>query len=254
MRSHQAMLAITAGTLVLCLSLPRAVHAESARQEPESLAIINEPQNNDRLTGAVLLNGTAVDPDFRYYQLEYRPDASPADAEWSPIQPPVSQQVRDGVLGLWDTTGLPGGSYTLRLRVVRGDGSEITDQVRVLITNATATPIPTPQPTPTVTPLPGTPTPGPSPTPLIQQPPTRTPRPTATPGGPTPEPPRAADPGSPLQPDRLRGAAWSGVQITLGAFALLGLYSLIRAGVRGRLRAGWWKLRREVIDGIKRRR
>jgi hypothetical protein len=52
----------------------------------------------------------------------------------------------------------------------------------------------------------------------------------------------------------LRGAAWSGVQIALGAFALLGLYSLIRAGVRGRLRAGWWKLRREVIGGIRRRR
>lgn len=240
------------GLIVLlgAVALAQAAHAgPSPQQEGESLAIITEPQDNDVLTGSALIYGTAAGADFRFYQLEYIPDPAPSDTPWVSIQPPVAQQVNNGVLGLWDTTALADGRYLLRLRVVRGDGSEIGDEVSVRIVNATATPTPTLRPTATITPTPGTPTPGPSPTPLIWQPPTRTPRPTATPGGPTPTPP-PPETDSPLRPDRLRQAAWDGVKMALGAFGALGIYSLMRAARRGELRSGWRRLRREVLNPL----
>jgi len=249
---------ITGLIALLAAAAPmQAAHAGQSPQEGESLAIITEPQENDVLTGTVLIYGTAAGADFRFYQLEYIPDPAPSDTPWTSIQPPVAQQVNNGVLGLWDTTALADGRYLLRLRVMRGDGSEIGDAVSVRIVNATATPTPTLRPTATITPTPGTPTPGPSPTPLIWQPPTRTPRPTVTPGGPTPTPlPPKAD--SPLRPDRLRQAALDGIKIALGAFGALGIYSLMRAAQRGELRSGWRRLRREVLNpllnSIRRRR
>jgi hypothetical protein len=248
------------GCLLLwgALALPPSVQATGPHQTGETVVQITTPAQNDRVSGVVMIIGTVIDPNFVFYQLEYALEPIVGDPIWLSLQPPVTQQVRDGVLGIWDTTLVADGRYLVRLQLARADGTLVEYVLRVEVANATPTPTPTVTPSPTPTPLPGTPTPGPSPTPLIWQPPTRTPRPTATPGGPTLTPTPFDVNDSPLDPDRLRGAAWTGVKIALGVFGFLALYSLLRAAVRGQLRVLLWRFRREVVnpllDGPRRRR
>jgi hypothetical protein len=210
---------------------------------------ILRPASTEIISGTIQIIGTAVDPAFSHYEVAWAFDPAIND-QWQDIQPPVSQQVRDGVLSLWDTTPLPDGLYLLRLRLVRSDETMLETQVRVQIANATATPIPTDIPTATATLLPGPPTAGPSPTPLIQQPPTRTPRPSQTPGGPTATPTSVLLENSPFQPQRLQSAACTGVWMTLGVFLFLGVYGMIRSAIRGQLRANWWSFRRDVLNPV----
>jgi hypothetical protein len=80
--------------------------------------------------------GTATDPRFDKYELHYGPDP------WIPIgDNPYEGQVTDGELGVWDTTEVNDGSYTLRLRVVRTDGNydDYTASVEVVNTQPVAT-------------------------------------------------------------------------------------------------------------------
>jgi hypothetical protein len=242
--------------LLLC-AVPVALQARpalaSSRVQPvgqgTSRVEITSPAPSAVVRGTILVEGTAIDTDFRYYRLDWAPDP-PVGGVWNPIQPPVAQQVRDGVLGLWDTTAVPDGLYLIRLQIIRNDALVPEVQVRVQVANATPTPSPSPTPPPTSTPPPGTATPGPSPTPLIWQPPTRTPRPTEGPGTPTATPSGPDPANSPFRPERLRGASCTGVWITLGVFVSLGLYSLIRTAVRGQLRVAWWRFRRDTLGPL----
>jgi len=215
-----------------------------AAAQVETAVEISSPAMNDVLTGIVRVTGTAVDPAFRFYHLEYAIDPVTSGSVWGQAQPPVSQQVRNAVLGSWDTRLVADGRYVLRLRIERTDGTSVEDAIRVTVSNAT----PTSPPVPTMTLLPGTATPGPSPTPLIQQPPTRTPRPTLTPGGPTATPDLTGV--SPFDRAAIGQAARLGVRITLGAFALMGVYGLLRAAARGQLRRGWRRFRSEVLNPL----
>ncbi len=62
-------------------------------------------------------------------------------------------EVIDGLLGSWDTTRIPDGSYFLRLTVVKPDGNyERTPLRQVVVVNAEPTVTPTPTETPTPTP------------------------------------------------------------------------------------------------------
>ena len=239
------LLAITAGPTTTIGQL----YLSPIQQTDVSRVEILRPASSEVVSGNVQITGTAIDPAFKHYEVAWAFDPAINDL-WQDIQPPVSQQVRDGVLAVWDTTALPDGLYLLRLRLVRIDDTFLETQVRVQIVNATSTPIPTEVPTATITPLPGPPTTGPSPTPLIQQPPTRTPRPSQTPGGPTATPTPAILEDSPFQPRRLQAAACTGVWVTAGVFVLLGAYGMIRAAVRGQLRARLWSFRREVINPL----
>ncbi len=243
---------VTAVLIAACLSLATIpAHAMPVSQTaPESVAAISSPQDGGVLSGTVTIVGTAIDPAFRQYELTVLPDPTPGGAQGTPVQPPIAQQVRDGILGAWDTTTSPDGYYILRLTVARSDDTTLTAEVHVQVFNATPTPPPTPTATETPTAPPGTATPGPSPTPLIWQPPTRTPRPTVTPGGPTATPAPLIEANSPLRPDRLRHAAGIGALVTLAVFGLLFTYSLIRAGRRGELRPAWQRFRREVINPL----
>jgi hypothetical protein len=209
-------------------------------------ATISQPQANQLVIGSVQIVGTALAPDFDHYELAWSPDPPLNEDAWLPVQPPIKQQVRAGVLGAWDSTQTPDGLYLLRLRTVRSDQTFIETQVRIQVANATPTPTLTPIPTVTSTLLPGPATVGPSPTPLIQQPPTRTPRPTQTPGGPTATPDTVTGADSPFRPERLRGAACIGIWFTLLLFGGLGLYGVFRMAVRGQIRDGWWSFRRDV--------
>lgn len=248
-RLHPYGLPLLLGLLVIgaIMSTPVAARAMPSAQAEISEVEIISPAGDQVISGVAQIVGTAIDSAFYQYELEYA--AEPIEDEsWTPIQPPIGQQVRESILGAWDTTQVQDGIYHIRLRVVRYDGSTVDDQVRVQVVNATATPLPTPLPTFTPTPPPGTATPGPSPTPLIWQPPTRTPRPTETPGGPTPTPTRVSLEDSPFHPSRLRRAASTGVLLTLGVFGLLAVYALMKAALRGQLRSWWWRFRREVIN------
>jgi hypothetical protein len=207
----------------------------------QDLAIISSPTSNSVVQGAVQITGSADYPSFQFYILEVAPE--PVTDQWQIIGIIHEQPVIDGVLETWDTTLLPDGSYTIRLRVVRLDGnySEAFSQ-QVVVANAqpipTDTPIPALQeaePTrpPTVTPTPLPPTP----TIVIQQPIVDTPTPR-----PIPTTPPLADPeedtsliptvsGFSLSP--LRDACFYGAALMVVVFLLFGFLSAIRQIVIG---------------------
>lgn len=227
-----------------------AVALLPALQTGAALAKLTAPALDSELSGTVQIAGTATDPSFVQYELAYAVDPPASDDAWRPIQPPIAQQVQDGVLGAWDTSQVPDGVYQIRLRVVGQDGTFTDDQVRVRVTNATAIPTPSPTAPATATSLPPSATPGPSPTSVIWQPPTRTPRPSVTPGGPTrtPRPFAAAD--SPFTPERLSIAAWDGALFGILAFGGLALYLIARLAFRGELRNGWQMVRTEYLHPL----
>jgi hypothetical protein len=230
---HRTLLALGVAAALVILFPPFLVQAQEPGEE-EGEVTITAPRYGETISGLVLVMGTALSPDFHHYELAFAVDPNPDD-EWFPVQDAVAQQVQENVLGAWDTTLVADGPYLLRLQIVHNDGTTQATTIQVMVINATPTPLPTPSPTalPTMTP-----TAGPTPTPLIYQPPTRTPRPTITPGGPTPTP-RPSRRRSPLDSDQLRGAACTGVYITLALFGLMALYFGLRRVVRGRLRIGW---------------
>lgn len=67
-------------------------------------------RRNERL----VVSGTVAGEGFRYYKLYAGQGSSPKT--WRLVKG-SSQQVTDGVIGEWDTTGYPAGLYTLKLMV-----------------------------------------------------------------------------------------------------------------------------------------
>lgn len=115
---------------------------------------ITSPVANARLRGTIEIRGSAyLGEIFQFYKVEYQPVGAPPD-QWVVIRFDT-KQVRDGLLGSWDTTTVPDGTYYLKLTVVKLDGNyEWTSPRQVVVANAeptvTATPTETPTPTPTV--------------------------------------------------------------------------------------------------------
>jgi hypothetical protein len=105
--------------------------------------------------GTITLEGSAVAANFRHYQVEAGPGTNPS--AFTVIHGPVNQLVEQGVLGVFDTTQVANGPYTLRLVVFDQSGGAIESKVRVLVDNPIAPPTPTPTATETVLPT-GTPT------------------------------------------------------------------------------------------------
>ena len=216
------------------------------QEQPEGRVEITNPRQGDTVRGLVQITGTAFQPDFNNYRLEFGFDPN-VDDQWFPVQEPVAQQVEDGTLGQWDTTIIADGIYQLRLRALRNDGTfdEFT-VTGIAVSNAVPTVLPTIAPTRAPTATVGIPTPGPSPTPLIQQPPTRTPRPTSTPGGPTLTP--TPNPNAALTRQQTRTAACRGAGITALLFVLLAAYAALRRYARADIRRWWRELRRVLAE------
>jgi len=82
---------------------------------PNPDARLTFPPMNAVLRGAVEIVGTANIRDFQYYKLEFGPGDSPTS--WSFILS-GDKKVVNGPLGVWDTSALAPGVYTLRLVVV----------------------------------------------------------------------------------------------------------------------------------------
>lgn len=114
-----------------------------------------------RVSGAAMVLGSADIPDMAYYVVHYGAGYTPQS--WNAITPQLGARVRDGMLCVWDTTGLPAGIYSLRLTVVdrHGQQYEARTTVEVLLPtpmpqpDAPATAIPIRTVRPRVTPTPG---------------------------------------------------------------------------------------------------
>jgi hypothetical protein len=100
------------------------------------LSLITSPQNNAIVRGQVPILGSATHPQFQFYKVEVAHEP-PIDENFAIIGAIHEEQVVDGQLEVWDTTQVPDGSYTLRLRVVRLDGNyNEYSVVQVVVANA----------------------------------------------------------------------------------------------------------------------
>lgn len=219
---------MTKSVSVVCLLMTLFVGFSIVRLEaapPQQEALITSPRDRDVVRGLLVIKGTATHPRFWKYEVHYAPEPNPTD-QWA-ILGIHEAQVIDGRLETWDTSQVPDGTYSLRLRVVRTDGNYDEYYVRqISVANAqpkeTETPTTTPTPAATSTPLP------PTPTVIIEQPPTATPRPTPTPGpaGVTPEPP--TETGLNITAQGLSKAFLYGAGGTIGLFLLMGILTTLR--------------------------
>ncbi|MGD8472805.1 MAG: hypothetical protein PVH59_01700, partial [Anaerolineae bacterium] len=185
MRKIAIMLAL--GLLLLAGPLGQVVQSQTLGQ-------ITSPRDRAQVRGLVPIEGSATHPQFQKYEIHYGPEPNPAN-QWTPVAgSPFGVPVVQGRLGLWDTTIIPDGIYTLRLRVVRLDGNYDEYMVHgIQVLNSQPTETPTPEASPT----PEAPTNTPEPTvtvvigvPTVASPtarPSSTPMPTALPSE-TPEP------------------------------------------------------------------
>ena len=165
--------------LLLVLVAPLWAEPSIAPLPQAARAEITSPEPLTAIRGEVPISGTALHPQFQRYELYFK--LEPGE-NWIFIGEAHFESVDRGLLGIWFTSSLPDGTYSLRLRVVRLDGNYEEVIVRqVLVANAepteTSTPEVSPTPTETPTPLP------PTPTVVVEQPiiPTPTLRPTSTP-------------------------------------------------------------------------
>jgi 1A family penicillin-binding protein len=143
------------------------------------VAKITNPLDGSTARGVMTLEGSAVAANFSHYQVELGVGTAPQ--AFVVIHGPVDQLIEQGTLGVFDTTQVENGAYTLRLVVFDQSGGLIESRVRLLVDNP-PTPTPLPTPTPTLTPVP-TETEVPTATPTATEPviiPTDTPTPTAT--------------------------------------------------------------------------
>jgi hypothetical protein len=191
------------------------------------VSLITSPQNNAIVRGQVPILGSATHPQFQFYKVEVAHEP-PSDENFAIVGAIHEDQVVDGQLESWDTTQVPDGSYTLRLRVVRLDGnySEYS-VVQVVVANAqpTETPTPSASPTPTISPTPLPPTP----TIVIDQPALPTGAVTPAPTRITPLPTPAEETFSlNLDAVPLQTACLYGAGISLGVFLLFGLLAALR--------------------------
>lgn len=198
--------------LALVWLLPAGVGAMPALQYQGA---ISSPRANAVLRGQVVVEGTANHPDFWKYEVRVTPGLNPnvRDDQWFRVLV-REQAVNNGQLAVWDTTTVPDGVYTLRLRVVRRDGNWQDFDVLPLNVGNTVQPTAVPAP-PTATPEPpptpeeaSTPTPdsAASPTPVNQS---STPDAAATlpPSGGTPNPAATLGATEPLTPTTPGGTA-----------------------------------------------
>lgn len=86
---------------------------------PNPGARLTSPGQGQNVGGAIVVMGTANLPNMQYYKLEFRPVGSSGDFTYLTGR----NAPADGALGVWDTSPLPPGAYTLRLVVVDHTGN-----------------------------------------------------------------------------------------------------------------------------------
>ena len=244
---HKRILAVgtALGMILLTVSSPGW-----AAPQPQARSAITYPANGATLSGVVEVRGIATHPNLNFYQLRYAAGPEPTGgSQWVDFAFVEGTQVENDVLGVWDTTAVPDGQYTLALAVWGVD-----DPSNPYVFFATGLTVNNAQPVETPTPEPSTPEPmptavvGPTPTPVaIVQPATSTPRPSPTPQSEVGEEIAAPSIGEeerfsvPFDVAELRTAFCTGGSITVMLLLLWGFYLLAKASVR-------WFLRQQRTD------
>jgi hypothetical protein len=95
------------------------------------IAIILSPADGAQVSGQVEIAGIAEGAGFAGYELLFAPGATPGDSDWLPAGNPGLQPVSGGVLGVWDTSGLAPGLYSLRLHAYDAGGNAAASMTRV---------------------------------------------------------------------------------------------------------------------------
>jgi hypothetical protein len=211
--------------LLVCLAVLLALSPAALRAQDSSG--ISSPGPGATIVGDVPIIGTATIDPFQKYELHYKQEPSGDDAYI--YFAGGTSPVVNGQLGVWQAGGLPPGTYTLRLRVVKADGNYAEYYIPNIGVNqsAAAAGSPTPAATVSVTPT-ETPTftPAPQPTAILGQvtqpevegdiPPTATPTPGAVAVGDLAAAPAEGEAAVPtIGP--LPGSEGAGVQTVAGA-------------------------------------
>ncbi len=104
---------------------------------------ISYPVDGGQIAGYVTVTGSASHPRFLQYALEWGPEPNPSNL-WYPITAPRPVPVLNSILGAWNTTSVPDGSYRLRLHVWLSDGTDTAFVVGgIRVSNVRPTAIPT---------------------------------------------------------------------------------------------------------------
>ncbi len=90
---------------------------------------IGSPFIGARVKGGVQITGNARAGDFRAYRVEVG-----SGGEWTPVGGEHGEQISNGPLEFWDTTGFAG-MYTLRLVVMENSGNILTYEMPVVVDN-----------------------------------------------------------------------------------------------------------------------
>lgn len=100
---------------------PTPVPVIAAANCPDPGAAITSPGVNQLVSGVVPIVGSASNPQFNFYKLEYAPGAN-AEGGYGYFDG-TSAQVQGGVLGRFNSTAVPNGAYTIQLTVVDMTGN-----------------------------------------------------------------------------------------------------------------------------------
>ena len=215
-------------TTTVCVVVGALLLLLTVQAWAQTLGQITSPRDQAPVRGLVPIDGSATHPQFQKYEIHFGPEPNPGD-QWTPIGgSPFTAPVVTGRLGLWDTTIIPDGIYSLRLRIVRQDGNYDEYFVRgIQVSNTRPTETSTPEPSPTLSGP--TDTPAPTPTVVIGVPTVSspTPRPTSTPL-PTVPPTDTPEPMN-LPFQTVSDAACWGVGATLVLFVGVGLFFVFKA-------------------------
>ncbi len=113
------------------LELPLAPTETSTLSGSVNLsAIIFSPVTGARLSGVVPISGRATSNGFELYRVEFGRGTAPSS--WTSIIV-REDEVESGTLAIWNVTGLPPGTYTLRLIVEDSQRGNISSSVVVLV-------------------------------------------------------------------------------------------------------------------------
>lgn len=178
--------------------------AQQTASEPN----LTSPLPGQALQGVVSIQGTSTVDGFLSAQIEFRYEDEPSQT-WFLIQDNVPA-IENDVLASWDTTTITDGTYRVRLKILKTDGSMILVEaagVRVRNYSAIETSTPAlldnetvvPTVTPTVTPV------------IVQS-------------TPTPQPPNPVS----VTATELTSSAVIGLAIMAGLFLLFALYRGLR--------------------------
>jgi len=183
---------------------PSAGAALASPQPPAAAElVISAPVSGQALQGVVAVTGVTALPGYVSGELAYAIAGNPSQV-WFPLVQNLAP-VTNGPIYLWDTTALSDGQYLLRLVVTLSGGSQRSVTVTGLrIRNHTPVETDTPTPAPSATYVPEA-----------------TLTATLIPVVPTPLPTNPAQ----LQRQDIWSGVGKGILVSVGMFALLGIYT-----------------------------